>query len=80
MENLISVLKLVMENEGVKKSCYKPPLLFTSYTLVYASKESTQIQINLSMFENSQTHPSLLGLGYAPLKNNSSMQQTAINE
>lgn len=78
MENLISVLKLVMENEDVKKSCYKPPLLFTFHTLVYASKESTQIQINLSMLENSQTHPSLLG--YAPLKNSSSMQQTAINE
>lgn len=78
MENLISVLNLVMENEDVKKSCYKPSLLFTSYTLVYASKESTQIQINLPIFENSQAHPGLLG--YSPLKNNSSMQQTAINE
>lgn len=68
-----------MENKDVKKSCYKPLLLFISCKLVYVSKnQSTQIQINLSVFENSQTHSSQLG--YAPLKNNSSMQQTAINE
>lgn len=79
MENLISVLKLVMENEDVKKSCYKPLLLFISCALVYVSKnQSAQIQINLSVFENSQTHPGQLG--YALLKSNSSMQRTAINE
>lgn len=71
MENLISALKLVMENEDVKKVatnrlyCLHPIRSFTP-------------QKNRLKFRLTYTHPGLLG--HAPLKNNSSMQQTAINE